>query len=127
MTRRFVIVQLADIGDLILSTPALSALREAHPGAHVALLTTAHAAPILPDDLADEVILFDKHTFDRPTALLKPSNLRAGQRGCGAVATTRRSSCTTSRPASGRSSSQRWHGAPTARTGSGWTTAAAFS
>ncbi len=31
MTGRFLIVQLADIGDLILSTPALAALREAHP------------------------------------------------------------------------------------------------
>ena len=75
-SRRFLIVQLADIGDLILSTPALAALREAHPDAHIALLTTAHAAPILPADLADEVIPFDKHTFDSPKALLQPANLR---------------------------------------------------
>ena len=33
MTNRFLIVQLADIGDLILTTPALSALREKHPDA----------------------------------------------------------------------------------------------
>src|SRR5664279_6210156 len=76
MPRRFLIVQLADIGDLILSTPALAALRDAHPDAHIALLTTTHAAPILPDDLVDEVIRFDKHTFDSPKALLKPANLR---------------------------------------------------
>jgi exopolysaccharide biosynthesis WecB/TagA/CpsF family protein len=76
LTRRFLIMQLADIGDLILSTPALAALREAHPDAHIALLTTAHAAPVLPDDLVDEVITFDKHTFDSPKALLKPANLR---------------------------------------------------
>ena len=76
MSRRFLIVQLADIGDLILSTPALAALREAHPDAHVAMLTTAHAAPVLPPGLVDEVIAFDKHTFDSPKALLHPANLR---------------------------------------------------
>ncbi len=76
MARRFLIVQLADIGDLILSTPALAALRDAHPDAHVALLTTAHAAPVLPSGLVDDVIRFDKHTFDSPKALLHPANLR---------------------------------------------------
>ncbi len=76
MTRRFLIVQLADIGDLILSTPALAALRDAHPDAHIAILTTMPAASILPEGLVDHVILFDKHTFDRPKSLLKPANLR---------------------------------------------------
>ncbi len=76
MPRRFLIIQLADIGDLILSTPALAALRDAHPDAHLALLTTAHAAPVLPPGLVDEVIPFEKHTFDRPKALLHPANLR---------------------------------------------------
>jgi heptosyltransferase-2 len=79
MTTRILVVQLADIGDLILSTPALAALREAHPTAHIAVLTTAHAAAILQNSgLADDVIPFDKHTFDSPKALLKPQNaLRA--------------------------------------------------
>lgn len=45
--RRFLVVQLGDIGDLVLSTPALSALREKFPQAHIALLTTPHAAPIV--------------------------------------------------------------------------------
>src|SRR5215207_2417123 len=77
MTHRFLIVQLADIGDLVLSTPALDALREAHPDAHIALLTAAHAAPIVAGtELVDEIITFDKHTFDTPTALLNPTNLR---------------------------------------------------
>ncbi len=73
---RFLIVQLADIGDLILSTPALSALREAHPDAHIALLTTMPAASLLPEELVDHIIVFDKHTFDNPKSLLKPANLR---------------------------------------------------
>lgn len=75
--KRFLIVQLADIGDLVLSTPALAALREAHPDAHIALLTTAHAAPIVANTgLVDEIITFDKHTFDNAKALLKPRNFR---------------------------------------------------
>ncbi|MBK8029965.1 MAG: WecB/TagA/CpsF family glycosyltransferase [Chloroflexi bacterium] len=74
MSQRFLIIQLADIGDLILSTPAISALREAHPDAHIAVLTTKHAAPILDPRLVDEVITFDKHTFDSPKAMLKPAN-----------------------------------------------------
>lgn len=73
MASRFLILQLADIGDLILSTPAIHALREAHPDAHIAVLTTRHAAPIL-DAAVDEVITFDKHTFDSPKALLQPAN-----------------------------------------------------
>ncbi len=87
MPRRFLIIQLADIGDLINSTPALAALREAHPDAHIAVLTTAHAAKVLPPELADEVIPFDKHTFDSPKALLKPGNLR---RALGLAARLRR-------------------------------------
>jgi N-acetylglucosaminyldiphosphoundecaprenol N-acetyl-beta-D-mannosaminyltransferase len=46
MTRRFLVVQMADLGDLILSMPALDALRVAHPDAHITLLTTPHAAPL---------------------------------------------------------------------------------
>jgi N-acetylglucosaminyldiphosphoundecaprenol N-acetyl-beta-D-mannosaminyltransferase len=44
---RILAVQWADIGDLILTTPALSALRQAHPQAHIALLTSPHAAPLV--------------------------------------------------------------------------------
>ncbi|MBZ0279838.1 MAG: glycosyltransferase family 9 protein [Anaerolineae bacterium] len=77
MANRFLIVQLADIGDLILSTPALSALREAHPDAHIALLTTAHAAPIIADtQLVDEIITFDRKAFNSSYAFFRPANLR---------------------------------------------------
>jgi N-acetylglucosaminyldiphosphoundecaprenol N-acetyl-beta-D-mannosaminyltransferase len=77
MTDRYLIVQLADIGDLIVSTPALAALREAKPDAYIALLTTAHAAPILNGtNLADEIITFDKGQFNSSRAFFKPANLR---------------------------------------------------
>lgn len=76
MTARYLIVELADIGDLILATPALAALREAQPHAHIALLTTTHSAPILSDGLVDEVIMFDRRAFNNSLALFSPVNLR---------------------------------------------------
>jgi N-acetylglucosaminyldiphosphoundecaprenol N-acetyl-beta-D-mannosaminyltransferase len=77
MTSRVLIVQLADIGDLALSTPALAALREAHPTAHIALLTTAHAAPVVDETgLVDEIITLERRQFNSSTALFKPGNLR---------------------------------------------------
>ncbi len=78
MTSRILIIQLADIGDLVLSLPAIGALRAALPDAHLTLLTTRHAAAIISDaGLVDAVLTFDKHAFDRPSALLRPRNARA--------------------------------------------------
>lgn len=78
---RILAVELADIGDLILVTPALAALRETFPSAQIDVLTTAHAAPILNGTpLADNVILFNKFAFDRPLNLLNPVNWREGWR-----------------------------------------------
>lgn len=74
---RVLIIQTGDIGDLIVSTPALSALREAHPQAHITLLATSHAAPVVMDiGLVDEIITFDAAQFNRTTAFFKPANLR---------------------------------------------------
>jgi len=76
MTPRYLIVQLADIGDLILSTPALAALREAHPDAHIDLLTTTHSAPVIPPNLVNEVIPLDRRALTGATAFYRPANLR---------------------------------------------------
>jgi heptosyltransferase-2 len=77
MADRYLIVQLADIGDLVLSTPALAALREAHPDAHLTLLATDHSAPVVEGaGLVNDIITFDKHAFDSPKTLLRPHNLR---------------------------------------------------
>ncbi len=74
-------VELADIGDLIMATPALSALRETYPDAHIDVLTTPHAAPLLNGtNLANSVLMFDKATFDRASSLLRPSNVWAAIR-----------------------------------------------
>lgn len=77
MPNRYLIVQLADIGDIIVSTPALAALREARPDAHITLLTTAHSAPVIAGtNLVDEIITFDKKQFNGSKAFFQPANLR---------------------------------------------------
>lgn len=76
MSYRFLLVQLADIGDLILTTPAIASLREAHPDAHLTLLTSSHSAPIIEAGLVDEIITFDRRRFNSSWALLRPANLR---------------------------------------------------
>ncbi len=74
---RILLVQLADIGDLVLTTPALHALREAQPQAHLTLLTTSHSAPLVEGaGLVDEIITFEQTAFNRATAFLRPGNLR---------------------------------------------------
>ena len=75
VAKRVLCVQLADIGDLVLTTPALQALRQARPHDHITLLTTPHAAPIVEaGQVVDEVLVFHKHLFDRLGALLHPTN-----------------------------------------------------
>lgn len=77
MTLRVLLVQLADMGDLILTTPAIAAIRETHPQAHLALLVAAHNAKVLEgSDLVDEIITFERVDFNSSIALLKPKNLR---------------------------------------------------
>ncbi len=75
-TPRFLLIQLADIGDLVLTTPAIHALREAHPQAHLTLLASSHAAPVLDASLVDEIITLDRAQFNSSKAMLKPANLR---------------------------------------------------
>ncbi|MCA9912257.1 MAG: WecB/TagA/CpsF family glycosyltransferase [Anaerolineae bacterium] len=74
MPQRILLVQLGDIGDLILTTPAIAALRNALPDAHLALLTASHAAAVLEPGAVDEVVSFDKRIFNSSYALLFPSN-----------------------------------------------------
>jgi N-acetylglucosaminyldiphosphoundecaprenol N-acetyl-beta-D-mannosaminyltransferase len=77
MADRILIVQLADIGDLIVSTPALAALRAARPDAHITLLTSVHAAPVVEGmGLVNEIVTFDKTTFNSSTSLFRPGSLR---------------------------------------------------
>ncbi len=50
------VVKLADIGDVLTATPALRALRQRYPQARVDLLTTPHAATVVPTGLVDHIL-----------------------------------------------------------------------
>src|SRR5256886_3174547 len=71
------VVKLAAIGDLLLATPSLRALRETYPQARIDLLVTPASAGLLDDwAVIDRVIVLDKYLFDYPQQLLKnPRNL----------------------------------------------------
>jgi heptosyltransferase-2 len=80
---RILVVKLADLGDVLTATPAMRALRLAHPSAHIGALVTPKSAPLLQGtDLVDEIIPFDKAAFDRPLAagLSLPMALALGRR-----------------------------------------------
>ena len=74
---RILVVKLATIGDLLLATPSLRALRETYPQARIDLLVTPASAGLLDDwEVIDRVIVLDKYLFDYPQQLLKnPRNL----------------------------------------------------
>lgn len=71
------VVKMAGIGDLLISTPALRALRETYPLARIDLLVTPDSAGLLDGwDVLDKVIVLDKYLFDYPAQMLKrPQNL----------------------------------------------------
>ncbi len=79
--RSILVVKLADIGDVITSTPALRALRQTYPQARLDILVTPHSAPALTGTrLVDDIIRFDKFQFDRPADALRPASLRTAVR-----------------------------------------------
>ncbi len=75
-TSRLLAVKLADIGDVLLTTPALRRLRDAFPNARLDYLTTANGALALRGStLVDEVIVFDKYGYDRLADAARPQAL----------------------------------------------------
>jgi heptosyltransferase-2 len=66
--RNILVVQLADIGDLLLAAPAIRHLRD-QTGDRITLLTKP-SNRALADQLVDELIVADKHLYDRPLGLL---------------------------------------------------------
>lgn len=66
------VVKLAGIGDLLLATPALRALRETYPQAQIDLLVTPDSAGLLNGwEVINNTIVLDKYLFDDPKAILK--------------------------------------------------------
>lgn len=59
------VVKLAGIGDLLLATPALRALRETYPQTNIDLLVTPDSAGLLNGwQVIDRIIVLDKYLFD---------------------------------------------------------------
>ena len=75
-SKRILLVQFADIGDLVLTTPAIAALRDARPNDQLTLLTSAHAAPLVPTELVNQVIALEKDDSNATSAFFRPHNLR---------------------------------------------------
>jgi len=73
---RILLVQLADIGDLVLTTPAIAALREAHPNSQIDLLASEHALPLAPKDLVNRLIPFRRGAGSVSREFFSLPNLR---------------------------------------------------
>src|SRR5256714_1684132 len=71
------VIKMAGIGDLLLATPALRALRETYPQARIDLLVTPASAGILNGwEVLDHIVVLDKYLFDYPQQIvINPRNL----------------------------------------------------
>ncbi|MDP2942396.1 MAG: ADP-heptose--LPS heptosyltransferase, partial [Candidatus Omnitrophota bacterium] len=59
--RRILLIRTDRIGDVLLSTPAIKAVRDAYPNAHIAMMVRPYAGDIVDGNpYLDEVILYDK-------------------------------------------------------------------
>ncbi len=75
--QRILAVKLADIGDLLLITPALRALRATFPAATIDALVTPRGASAFHNlPLVDNLITFDKYPFDYPLQALRSGRWR---------------------------------------------------
>ncbi|MFL5628637.1 MAG: glycosyltransferase family 9 protein, partial [Ktedonobacteraceae bacterium] len=75
---RILVIKMAGIGDLLLATPALRALRETYPQARIDLLVTPASAGLLDGwEILDHIVVLDKYLFDYPQQMLKnPRNIQ---------------------------------------------------
>ncbi|HET9494542.1 MAG TPA: glycosyl transferase, partial [Chloroflexia bacterium] len=72
--KRILAIKLADLGDLLAVTPALQALRDAHPDARIDLLVPPTSASLLEGaPFVDRIVSYDKYLFDSLRGLLSPS------------------------------------------------------
>lgn len=73
MQRRILLLLFGDLGDTLLTVPAVRAIRRRYPDARLTVLSKELPAKILGDlGLVDATIVVDKHLFDRPSSLAHP-------------------------------------------------------
>lgn len=73
MQRRILLLLFGDLGDTLLTVPAIRAIRRRFPDARLTVLSKDLPAEILMGlNLVDSVIVVDKHLFDHPVSLLSP-------------------------------------------------------
>ncbi len=71
MQRRILLLLFGDLGDTLLTVPAIRAIRRRFPDARLTVVSKALPAEIVERlNLVDESIVVDKHLFDRPASLL---------------------------------------------------------
>lgn len=79
--QRILVLLFGDLGDTVLTVPALRAVRTRYPRARITLVGKRLPGRIAADlGLVDHVIEVDKHLFDSPRGLLRPSNWLAAAR-----------------------------------------------
>jgi heptosyltransferase-2 len=76
MRQTILILQFGDLGDTILTVPAIRAIRSRYADARLVLLGKRTASEyLLALRVVDAAIDVDKHTYDRPLSALKPSGV----------------------------------------------------
>jgi heptosyltransferase-3 len=79
--RRILVVKLDHLGDVVTATPALRALRDAHPAAHIDLLVNPSVAPLFEEGpLVNRVLSYDSPRYRRGPAPLKAASFRLPDR-----------------------------------------------
>lgn len=75
--RRILVIRLDLIGDLVLSTVVVRALKRTYPEAEIDLMATPASAKVLSDDPdIAHIFGYDPNIWRRPQALLRPQNWR---------------------------------------------------
>jgi heptosyltransferase-2 len=78
MRQTILIFQFGDLGDTILTVPAIRAIRDRFPDDRLVLVGKPGASAYLRGlNLVDETIEVDKHLFDRPRSLFAPGSVAA--------------------------------------------------
>jgi len=78
--KKILIVQLAGIGDLVMASPTLKAIRDKFSQSHISLLTTSRAKEVvISSPYVDEIFTLDKHlhflSFFRPKSIIETVRL----------------------------------------------------